>query len=337
MRALVLRSPGDLRLEELDTPKPGEGWLRLAVRRVGICGTDKALYSGSYGARKLPIVLGHEISGEVVELGEGVSESLMGSRVTTEINVSCNDCWFCRSGIKEHCLRREVIGISLDGGMAEYLLTREDLVHRIDGLSWQQGAFVEPLAAVLKPFIMRSPEPLSSIAVVGVGTVGLLSIQVAKIYEPERLVAIYRSEGRKVELAERYGAEPMRLEEAIELKREVNGGAGFDLVIEATGSPNGLDAALSLIRARGTIFAKSTHGESVCFDYTRAVVSEVSIIGSRCGPFRQAIELLRRGRVSVDELVTSVYPLEEGAEALRSSFERDQIKVQIEVSKGSCT
>jgi len=331
MRALVLHAPWDLRLEELEVPSPGRGWLRMAVRRVGICGTDKALYSGDYGARRLPLILGHEVSGEVVEVGEGVSESLLGSRVTTEINVTCNECWFCRSGMREHCLRREAIGISLDGGMAEYMLTRGDLVHSIEGLSWQQGALVEPLAAVLKPFMMSPPRPLSSVAVVGVGTVGLLSLQVARIYEPERLVAVYRSESRKVLLAKRYGAEVVRLEEALELRREVNEGVGFDLVIEATGSPDGLETALELVRARGKVFAKSTHGKRVCFDYTRAVVNEVSIVGSRCGPFRQAIELLRRGRVSVDELVTSVYPLEEGVEAMRRSFDRDQVKVQLEV------
>ncbi|MCS7102398.1 MAG: alcohol dehydrogenase catalytic domain-containing protein [Candidatus Korarchaeum sp.] len=331
MRALVLHSPGDLRLEELDLPKPSRRWLKLAVRRVGVCGTDRALYTGDYRARKLPLVLGHEISGEVVELGEGVDESLLGSRVTTEINVSCNECWFCRSGVKEHCLRRETIGLSLDGGMADYVLTREDLVHSIEGLSWQQGAFVEPLAAALKPFTMRPPKLSSCIAVVGLGTIGLLSLQVAKIYEPERLVAVYRSESKRVELAERYGAETSKLGEVLELKREINGGAGFDLVIEATGSPDGLEEALSLVRARGTVFAKSTHGRRTLFDYTKAVVNEVSIIGSRCGPFRQAISLLKRGRVSVDELVTSVYPLEEGVEAIRRSFERDQVKVQIEV------
>ena len=329
MRALVLHSPKDLRLEEIDDVGPGRNWVKIAVERVGICGTDKALYSGEYSPRKLPIVLGHEIAGEVVEVGDGLSEELIGRKVTTEINVSCNECWFCRSGMREHCLRRETIGMSLNGGMADCMVTRADLIHDISGLSPQKGAFVEPLAAVLKPFTMKPPEIGSNIAVIGVGTVGLLSVQVARIYEPNFLVAIYRRESRKVKLAERFSAIPLKFEEAVEFKKGLSK-AGFDLVIEATGSSDGLEIALSLVRARGTIFAKSTHGRKTCFDYTKAVVNEISILGSRCGPFDEAINLLRREKIVVDDLITSVYPLERGVEAFMRSFEQDQIKVQIE-------
>lgn len=329
---MVLHAPMDLRLEDVDEVHTAPGWLKLAVERVGICGTDKALFSGDYGARKLPIILGHEVAGRVVEVGGSVRDRLIGRRVTTEINVNCGNCWFCRSGMREHCLRRDAIGISLDGGMAEYMLTRADLAHPIEDLTPQQGALVEPLAAALKPFKMSPPEKGLSIAILGVGTLGLLSAQVAKLFEPERLIAVYRRENKRVRLAERLGATPLKFKEALELARELRG-SGFDLVIEATGNPEGLDQALSLVRARGKIFAKSTHGKRTCFDYTRAVVNEVSVIGSRCGPFKEAIELIREGKVSVDDLVTSVRSLDEGVEAFERSFDPDEVKVQIEVSR----
>jgi len=324
MRALVLHAPRDLRLEDVDERSPGNGWVKVRVRRVGICGTDKSIYLGDYAVRKLPIILGHEISGEVVEVGEGVDERIIGQRVTSEINLSCGECSFCKRGLREHCLRREALGISLDGGMADYVLTRADLLHTIGDLNWLQGAFIEPLAAALKPFFLMPPPPSSSIAVVGVGTIGLLSVQISALFAPKRLVAISRRRSRKSELAEIFGAESMTVEEALNLKGE------FDLVVEASGSPNGLEIALNLTRPRGTIFAKSTHGKEVSFDYTRAVVNEVIILGSRCGPFDAAIELLRKGKVRVDELVTSVYKLEDGVEAFIRSLDPDELKVQLE-------
>jgi len=324
MRALVLHAPKDLRLEDVDERSPGNGWVKVRIKRVGICGTDKSIYLGDYAARKLPIILGHEISGEVVEVGEGVDERMIGKRVTSEINLNCGECSFCKRGLREHCLRREALGITLDGGMADYMLTRADLLHSIGDLSWLQGAFIEPLAAALKPFYLMPPPPSSSIAIVGLGTIGLLSVQVSSLFAPKRLIAISRRRSRKSELAELFGAESMTIEEALNLKGE------FDIVIEASGSPDGLEIALNLTRPRGTIFAKSTHGKEVSFDYTRAVVNEITILGSRCGPFDAAIGLLERGKVRVDELVTSVYKLDDGIEAFKKSFDPDELKVQLE-------
>ncbi|RSN74667.1 alcohol dehydrogenase catalytic domain-containing protein [Candidatus Methanodesulfokora washburnensis] len=330
MRALVLHGPRDLRLENIRDEEPQAGWVKLKVRYVGICGTDKAVYSGSYKLKKLPIVLGHEVSGEVVEVGEGVSKDLLGSRVTTEINVSCKSCWYCRNGMPEHCPQRETIGLSINGGMAEHLLTRSDLLHGIDELSWQQGAFVEPLAAVLEAAVIKKPDPQSNIAIIGVGTIGLLSIQVMRLFDPATIVAIVREGSPKAKLAKSFGAHTLTYEEALEfVKREK---LGFDYVIEATGSPDGLDKALKLVRPRGVIVAKSTHGGSVSLDYTDLVVREISIIGSRCGPFNWAIELLKSGCVRIDDLISSTYKLERGNEAFRRSFERDQVKILLEVT-----
>jgi alcohol dehydrogenase len=332
MQALVLHGPRDMRFEDVQDSNPQAGWVKLKVRYVGICGTDKAVYNGSYRLRRLPIVLGHEVSGEVVDIGEGVSRDLLGSGVTTEINVNCRSCWYCRNGMPEHCPYRETIGLSINGGMAEYLLTRSDLLHEIDGLSWQQGAFVEPLAAVLKAVVIKKPAPQSNIAIIGVGTIGLLSIQVMRLFDPACIVAVIREGSPKADLARSFGAHVLTYEEAFEFaRRETPEGLGFDYVIEATGNPNGLNRAIRLVRPKGTVIAKSTHGESTSLDYTDLVVREISIIGSRCGPFDRAIELLRKGYVRIDDLITSIYRLERGDEAFKRSLERDQVKVLLEV------
>lgn len=333
MKALVLYGPGDLRLEDIREPIPKGEWVRIRVRRAGICGTDKAFYKGTYKLLKKPLVLGHEIAGVIDMVGENVSEPLIGRKVTTEINIHCRKCWYCLNGMYTHCPYRETIGISRDGGMAEYVLTRKDLVHIVDDLDYDIIAFIEPLAAVIEMIEMQSVEPLSNIAVLGIGTIGLLAIQVLKLFQPNRIVAVARKDSPKIRYAYMAGAdEVLTYEEALEYARKhTPEGQGFDYVVEATGSPHGLDMALRLTRPRGVIAAKSTHGSSVSFDYTLMVVKEVKIVSSRCGPFDKAVKLLRRGLVKVRDLVTAVYRLEDGVEAFEASMRRENIKVQLEI------
>ena len=331
MLAAVLRGPRALSVEEVPEPHPGPGWVRLAVKAVGICGTDKAFYTGTYRPRKLPIILGHEISGIVDEVGPGVPGDLVGKLATTEINVVCGRCWFCAHGLREHCPNRRAIGISMDGGMAEFLVVPHENIHVIEGLSPQEGVFVEPLAAVLKMVQLEPPVPGSNVAVLGIGTIGLLAIQVLKLSAPSLLVAVCRPGSPKARLARALGADHvLTFEEALELAREATPeGQGFDYVVEATGSPQGLDMAVKLARPRGTVMAKSTHGAPVAFDYTAAVVKELRVIGSRCGPFGPAIRMLRERVVRVADLITATYRLEDAEEAMKCSLSRGQVKVQV--------
>ncbi len=331
MKALVLYGPGDLRLEEVDDPIPKGNWVRIRVVRVGICGTDKAFYKGTYKPLKTPLIPGHEIAGEIDMVGEDADDGLVGHKVTTEINIYCGKCWYCRHGMPTHCPYRETIGISRDGGMAEYVLTREDLVHVVDDLDYEEIAFIEPLAAVVEMTKMKPPEPLSRIAVLGIGTIGLLSIQVLKLFNPEKIIAIARKDSPKIKYAYMVGAdEALTFDEALEyMRKNTPEGQGFDYVVEATGSPSGLNMAVQLVRPRGVIAAKSTHGAPVSFNYTLMVVKEARIVGSRCGPFEDAIMLLRRKLVRVRELITATYKLEEGIEAFRKSLSRESVKVHI--------
>jgi len=330
LKALVLHSPGNARVEEMPTPSPPPGWVRIRVREAGICGTDKAFYRGSYAPGKLPIILGHEFAGVVDAVGEGVDESIIGEEVTAEINVSCGECWFCRNGLKTQCPRRRAVGIDLDGGIAEYVIVPAENIHSVRGLTPLQACMVEPLAAVLESVQLAPPKPWFKAAVIGSGTVGLLSLQVLKLAGLE-VVTITRPGSPKARLAERLGAdEVIDCEHVAEyVKRHTREGMGFDYVVEASGNPSGLELALSIVRPRGIIVGKSTHGRSVNMDYTSLVVKEVSLIGTRCGPFKPAIRLLKRGLVRVEELVTSTYDLGSAEEALKSSFRREEVKVHV--------
>lgn len=332
MKALVLYGPNDLKLEEVEAPSPGPGEVLVRVKRVGICGTDKAFFKGTYRPGKLPIIPGHEVFGEIVEVGEGVDGGYIGRPVTSEINFYCGKCSYCREGLRTHCPYRKVLGITVDGGMAEYMITRADLVHDVSGLSPVEAAFVEPLAAVIEMLEMHPVRDGDTVAVIGSGTVGLLSMRVLRaIARPSLLVAIAREGSPKLRYVRASGVDDIVDEKrAIEYARAVTKeGQGFDYVVEASGDPGALELAVELVRPRGVIAAKSTHGAPTSFNLTKLVVKEARIVGSRCGPFDKAIDLLRRKLVKVEDLVTSEEPLERGVEAFRKSFERDQVKVHI--------
>ncbi len=327
MLAAVLYGARDLRLEERPYPKPlGKGWVVVETVAVGICGTDKAFYTGSYRPPKLPLVPGHEAVGRVVE----GPENLVGKTVVTEINLVTD--WshpICRLGLYTHCPpeARRVLGIDFDGAMAEAFLSRVEALHLVEGLSPEQAVFVEPLAAVLRAFSLEPLPPEASIAVVGAGTLAHLAAQVARLAGLHVYVVV-RDDSPKKKFFTSLGLQVVTVNEAREVAKQL--GQGFDAVFEATGTPHGLQLALELVKPLGTVYAKSTHGLPAAIDATRMVVNEVKIVGSRCGTwreFRKAIKLLREGRVKT--VVTSVYRLEDAVEAFEKSLQRSELKVVV--------
>lgn len=306
----------------------------LSVKRVGICGTDKAFYKGTYKPLKLPLIPGHEVVGVVVNVGEGVDRDLIGLKVTSEINFYCGRCYYCRIGLKTHCPYREVLGISRDGGMAEYMITRQDLIHSVENLTEIQATFIEPLAAVIEMLELAPINSNYNVAVIGDGAIGLLSMRtILATSKPNRLVAIVRADSPKIPYVKYSGVDEIVADYEVNeyVKKNTPEGQGFDYVVEATGSPRGLLLATDIVRPRGIISVKSTHGELVPLDITKLVVKEVKVVGSRCGPFEKAINLLKRKLVKVEDLVTSEYPLSRGIDAFKKSYERDQIRVHIKI------
>jgi L-iditol 2-dehydrogenase len=328
MQALVF-SHGKLALRRIEKPVPKKTEAIIRVRKAGICGTDISIASGDYKIIA-PVVLGHEVFGEVDE-SSGTSKIPSGSRVVSEINVSCGVCNLCKSGLRNHCSKICTIGITRNGGFADYLSTPIENLHLIpDSISDEEAVFVEPLAAAIQLTKMASIRKGSTCAVVGVGRLGLLILQVLKIQEPKLLVAVtnHTRNRKRCNLARSLGAhEVLSLEGARESVERFTKGIGFDNVVEATGNPRALDFALELVRPRGTIHVKSTHGVPVNFDLTKAVVKEVKIQGSRCGPFEEAITLLKERRVSTEGLITDRFGLEEFRKAFMKAKSPESIKV----------
>lgn len=318
-RAAVLTAPGTIELTERPVPIPGPHELLLRVRYAGICGTDLAVYRGDFKT-DLPLVPGHEFCGQVVSCGEEVIADFADACVTAEINVTClsrkvaEPCWMCLSSQPSHCLFRQVIGINgRDGAFADYIVVPAANVHRLPAeLPVRSGALVEPLAAAIRTFEVTPITPDDHVVVLGAGRLGLLVAKTARSHGAH-VIAISRSPEKR-DLALKFGA-ACAISAGATAREEVlalTDGVGANVVVECTGAPDGLAAALQLVRALGAIALKSTPGQlAPNFDPTLVAVNEITIQGSRCGPFTKAIERLKSGLLPVDDYITGVFPLEE--------------------------
>jgi threonine dehydrogenase-like Zn-dependent dehydrogenase len=317
--------------EKKPRPKLRQGWALVRVRLVGICNTDVELLRGYYDFRGVP---GHEFVGTVEEL-RGVSawekKKWLGRRVCGEINISCSAlgrrpvCDFCRRGLKTHCERRTVLGIiGHPGAYAEYLTLPLENLHAVaDGVSDQQAVFVEPLAAACEIFEQVDVRKIREAAVLGDGKLAQLIARVLRTALPR--VVMYGKHERKLALARRAGIATKRVRgDASDLKRTPE---KFRLVIEATGSPIGLVRAQQMTEPRGTLVLKSTFHGAAPVETWSIVVKEITVVGSRCGPFAKAIALLRTEKVDPMPLITRVFRLERAAEAIAYAQRAGVMKV----------
>jgi len=309
MRALVLDHG---RLQLADAPVPSRrGECLVRVTMAGICGTDLELLKGYADFSGIP---GHEFVGIVEAASRPEDRHWIGQRVVGDINIGCGTCRACQDGAKEHCEARQVLGIrARDGAFAEYLTLPSCNLHPVpDTVPDLAAVFVEPVAAACRILEQVSVGPASRVAVMGDGRMGLLIAQVVAATGAQ--VVLLGKHIDRVELARRMGIEARRSPESALAQ-----GARFDLVVEATGAADGLAQALGLVRPRGTVVLKSTVHDSGTPPTWPIVVDEITIVGSRCGPFAPALDLLARGMVKVDSLVTCVTGLDEYARAFREA------------------
>jgi len=316
MRALVFDD--ELKLEtDYPQPTPAENHALIRVAKAGICNTDLELVKGYMGFSG---VLGHEFAG-VVERGPG---EWVGKRVAGEINLACHACDVCHGGAPSQCPHRTTLGIDRhDGAFADYLTLPVENLHALpDAVSDEAGAFVEPLAAALQVLERRPILPSECAVVIGDGKLGLLTAQAVALTGCD--LTLVGRHAEKLALAEKWGIKTAR-------EGELPASCA-DVVVDCTGQEGGFASALELVRPRGDIVLKSTYHGLPQADLTRVVVDEVSVIGSRCGPFAPAIDLLARGAVDVESLIVARYPLGSGLEAMERAREKGTLKVLLDVS-----
>jgi alcohol dehydrogenase len=314
MQAVVydgsLRVVSDYRPPDLH---PGEARIRVAL--AGICSTDIAITQGYKGWHG---VLGHEFVGVVDAVGSPDDAAWVGRRVVGEINLGCGDCDRCRAGLQNHCDRRSALGIfGRDGAFATWCSLPVRNLHPVpDGVSDEEAVFTEPLAAALEVLEQLHVRPDSRAAVVGDGKLGLLVAQVLALSGTD--VALVGRHPERLGLVASQGV------------RGARDGERFPLVVDCTGSPDGFRTARSLLEPRGRLVLKSTHLSPPEIDWSRLMVDEVTVMGSRCGPFAPALRLLAAGKVRVAPLIAATFPLEQAVEAFAAA--RGRLKVLLRPS-----
>ena len=299
-----------------DTDKPNnsdEALVRVLVS--GICNTDLEIARGYAGFNG---TIGHEFVGVVEESADG---ELAGRRVVGEINAGCGKCELCRAGDPRHCPTRTVLGIvGRDGAHAEFLqLPAVNLIPVPDNIPDEHAAFTEPLAAACG-ILERVPITRDDhVAVIGDGKLGLLCAQVVALTgAPTLLIGKHDT---KLRIAARRGIETSTPKEAAKRTRR------FDVVVEASGAASGFNLALDLLRPKGKLVLKSTFHGTTEVNAARVVVDEISIVGSRCGRFAPALDLLKRNAIDVDSLISEEYPLSKGVHAMKRARTRGVLKV----------
>ncbi|SRR5579883_589099 len=300
---------------DIPTPKPPSGEALVRVLCAGICNTDLELKRGYYPYKG---ILGHEFVG-VVEQGP---EHLINQRVVGEINAVCGHCRFCLSGLPTHCENRTVLGIvNRNGAFADYLCLPVENLHLVpDHVTTEVATFTEPLAAALEIQQQVVLHPDARVLVVGDGKLGQLVAQTLALTGCDLLVVGRHHD--KLAYLEARGIKTGLVDAVV---------GTFDIAVECTGNPEGFALARRALRPRGTLVLKSTYAGNLSLDASSLVVDEITLIGSRCGPFTPALDLLAQGQVDVKPLIHAHYPLKDGLAAFEHAQTKGVLKVLLDV------
>ena len=328
MRALVYGATGLALQCAYPMPTPVEGEALIRVVLTGICNTDLEIVQGYMGFQG---VLGHEFVGIVEEIYGVAAQTrygdLKGQRVVGEINAACRrpDCWYCNHAIPSQCPARTTLGIvNRDGAFADYLMLPVETLHSVPAnVSDEEAVFVEPLAANFEILEQVHLKPTDSVLILGDGKMGQLAAQVLTLSGCELLMVGKHQE--KLALAEQRGVRTYLLTDADQFALEQ--GRRVDMVVECSGSAQGLAMALRLVRSRGTLVLKSTVAQQSQLHLAPIVIDEIRVQGSRCGPFAPALRALSQKLIDPRPLISARYSLSEGLAAFEHARQPGILKV----------
>ncbi|MCQ8116504.1 alcohol dehydrogenase catalytic domain-containing protein [Methylomonas rosea] len=321
MQALTLDKLLSYR-NDISIPDVAAGGALIKLRLAGICATDLELVQGYAGFSG---ILGHEFVGTVIAVNDDKHRDWLNRRVVGSINIGCNSCEVCRSDGPEHCLNRKVLGIrGKDGVFADYFsLPVTNLYAVPDAVPDQAAVFTEPLAAALRVVKQIASLPITEVAVVGPGRLGMLIAKVLSLIG-YRVTVLGRSTSSL--------ALPKQWQLATGLTTEIPDNC-FDCVVDASGQAAGFAQALRIVKPRGTLVLKSTFAANAALDLSKVVVYEINIIGSRCGPFADALTLLAQNKLPVETMIDGQYPLSEGLAAFAHAAQAGVRKILLQSAK----
>jgi L-iditol 2-dehydrogenase len=334
MKAMVLKEYNQLVYEDVAQPTTGPDDVLIEVKACGICGSDVHGMDGSTGRRIPPIIMGHEAAGIIAEVGSNGKDIQAGERVTFDSTVYCGSCFYCLRGEINLCEQRRVLGVSCDeyrqnGALAEYVAVPQHILYRLpEGVSFEHAAMVEPCSIAFHA-VNRTPTSLNATAVVvGAGMIGLLVIQILRAVGCGKIIAV-DIEPEKLELSRQFGADITLNSLAVEVVSEIQKlthHRGADVVIEAVGVTHSMKTALASVRKGGAVTVIGNLSPYVELPLQRLVAHEISLYGSCAsqGDYPACLDMIARGAINVDPLISSVAPLSEGADWFQRLYQKEK-------------
>jgi 2-desacetyl-2-hydroxyethyl bacteriochlorophyllide A dehydrogenase len=321
MKALVYCGPFDIRYMEVETPEPKAGEVLIRVKAVSICGSDTGGYKGGSAMRVAPLIMGHEFSGEIAKLGEGVRGLKAGDRVGVVTNLYCGYCADCKDGLDNVCDNRKIIGTTMmagpyDGAMADYVVAPAEKIMLLpDNVSFNQCALAEPLSISLRATKHAGDLKGKTVAVYGAGPIGLLVIQCLKYFGAGRIIAIDLVEDR-LNMAKKCGATDVinSNDDILGITRKMTDGAGVDVVFDAAGVPQTVNGGIEIVRNGGKVIWIGLAVPKFEIDYKHAVCKEITFQCSYMYTTEmvEGLEMIKTGKMNVEQIITGVYPMSEG-------------------------
>lgn len=344
MRAIVVERPDAVSLSEIDTPAPGPGDARVRSVVAGVCRTDIDIITGALDTRwvRFPVIPGHEWSGVVDAVGEGVTLVEPGQRVVCEGNIGCMSCPRCRAGDTHLCQRYDAVGFTRGGGWGEFVVVPARILHPLpDHVSFEAAALVEPGSCVVKALGRARIEPAETVGVIGVGAMGALAIRIARLRSPAAIVA-YGLRDEELELARSLGADAVvnvaEQDADDETRRLV--GDGLDVVVETAGAVPAVELSTRLVREGGRValLGIAGHDQQLALPADRLPLRDLTVIGSvgyTTAAWAHMVALLREGLVDLAPIVTHRFPLERFEDAFALMDERRGVVARIVLEHAS--
>ena len=344
MRAIVIEQPNAISLEEIETPRPGRGEARVRSVVAGVCRTDLDILTGVLDTRwvRFPVIPGHEWSGIVDAIGEGVTLVEPGQRVVCEGNIGCMSCPRCRAGDTHLCQRYDAVGFTRGGGWGEFVVVPARILHPLpDHVSFEAAALVEPGSCVVKALGRARIEPAETVGVIGVGAMGALAIRIARLRSPAAIVA-YGLRDEELELARSLGADAVvnvAEQDAEDETRRLVGGE-LDVVVETAGAVPAVELSTRLVREGGRValLGIAGHDQQLALPADRLPLRDLTVIGSvgyTIAAWAHMVALLREGLVDLAPIVTHRFPLERFEEAFALMDERRGVVARIVLEHAS--
>jgi len=338
MRAIVIEKPNAVALREVETPSPGSDDVRVRSVRAGICRTDLDIAAGTLDPRwvRFPVVPGHEWSGVIESVGEGVIGLEPGDRVVCEGNIACLSCARCRAGDTHLCVSYDAVGFTRSGGYGEYVVVPARVVHVLpDHVSFDTAVLVEPGAVVLKALERARIEPGETVGVVGIGALGAIAIRLVRLRSPATVIA-YGLRDEELELALALGADAVVSVAEVDAEAETRrlAGGGLDVVVETAGAVAAAELSTRLVREGGRIVTLGIagHGHELTLPADRIALRDLSVFGSvgyRTADWARMVLLLQEQLVDLDPIVTHRFPLERFEDAFALMDDRRGVVAKI--------